>query len=209
MTEKLFTNFEANYRVIEENITKAAEQSGKKREDIILLAATKTVSPELINYAINSGIKYIGENRVQEFLSKEADLLTTAHRHFIGHLQSNKAKDIVDAQHCCTQQVRLKTNAVSVTAGYLEDRSQASILHCHAGGQRTHTHNRGLVIGDIHSSNAAEVCGGLFNQVINMDTLGRANLGSYNKLTVIKQFCNSHILYTPILVGYSASLLGL
>ena len=95
MTEKLFTNFEANYRVIEENITKAAEQSGKKREDIILLAATKTVSPELINYAINSGIKYIGENRVQEFLSKEADLLTTAHRHFIGHLQSNKAKDIV------------------------------------------------------------------------------------------------------------------
>ena len=95
MMEKLFTNFDTNFSIIEENITKAAQASGRKREDIILLAATKTVSPQLINHAINSGIKYIGENRVQEFLSKEDSLLPTAHRHFIGHLQSNKAKDIV------------------------------------------------------------------------------------------------------------------
>lgn len=95
MTEKLFTNFDENYKVIEENIKKAAEKSGRCREDIILLAATKTVSPQLINHAITSGIKYIGENRVQEFLSKAAELLPDAHRHFIGHLQSNKAKDIV------------------------------------------------------------------------------------------------------------------
>lgn len=95
MMEKSFTNFDTNFSIIEENITKAAQASGRKREDIILLAATKTVSPQLINHAINSGIKYIGENRVQEFLSKEDSLLPTAHRHFIGHLQSNKAKDIV------------------------------------------------------------------------------------------------------------------
>lgn len=95
MTEKLYTDFDINYRIIEENIAKAAEESGRRREDIILLAATKTVSPELINHAINSGINYIGENRVQEFLSKEAFLIDKAHRHFIGHLQSNKAKDIV------------------------------------------------------------------------------------------------------------------
>ena len=95
MMEKSFTNFDTNFSIIEENITKAAQASGREREDIILLAATKTVSPQLINHAINSGIKYIGENRVQEFLSKEDSLLPTAHRHFIGHLQSNKAKDIV------------------------------------------------------------------------------------------------------------------
>ena len=95
MMEKLYTDFDLNYRTIEENIEKAAKKSGRQREDIILLAATKTVSPELINYAIDSGISYIGENRVQEFLSKENDLNTKAHRHFIGHLQSNKAKDIV------------------------------------------------------------------------------------------------------------------
>ncbi len=95
MTEKSFINFDENYRIIEENIAAAAKKSGRSRQDIILLAATKTVSPELINYAIESGIEYIGENRVQEFLSKEKNLSDKAHRHFIGHLQSNKAKDIV------------------------------------------------------------------------------------------------------------------
>lgn len=95
MTEKSFINFDENYRIIEENIAAAAKKSGRCRQDIILLAATKTVSPELINYAIDSGIEYIGENRVQEFLSKENSLSDKAHRHFIGHLQSNKAKDIV------------------------------------------------------------------------------------------------------------------
>lgn len=96
MTEKSSIKiFDENYKRIEEQIFKSAEKSGRKREDIILLAATKTVSTDVINHAIKSGVKYIGENRVQEFLSKEADLSQDAHRHFIGHLQSNKAKDIV------------------------------------------------------------------------------------------------------------------
>ncbi len=96
MTEKSSISiFDENYREIEKKITEAAEKVGKKRENIILLAATKTVAPEVINHAIESGIKYIGENRVQEFLSKESALLPDAHRHFIGHLQTNKVKDII------------------------------------------------------------------------------------------------------------------
>ena len=96
MTEKSSIKiFDENYKRIEEEISESALKSGRKREDVILLAATKTVSCEIINHAIRSGIKYIGENRVQEFLSKEQDLDVSAHRHFIGHLQSNKAKDIV------------------------------------------------------------------------------------------------------------------
>lgn len=96
MTEKSSISiFDENYREIEKKITEAAQRVGKKREDIILLAATKTVAPEVINHAIESGIKYIGENRVQEFLSKEDALLPDAHRHFIGHLQTNKVKDII------------------------------------------------------------------------------------------------------------------
>ena len=96
MTERSSIDiFNENFGIIEENISAAAGQTGRRREDIILLAATKTVSVEVINHAIASGIKYVGENRVQEFLSKEAELSPDAHRHFIGHLQSNKAKDIV------------------------------------------------------------------------------------------------------------------
>ena len=96
MTEKSYIKtVSENLAEIEKNITDAASSVGKKREDVILLAATKTVSPEIINHAINSGVKYIGENRVQEFLSKENEIQTNVCRHFIGHLQTNKAKDIV------------------------------------------------------------------------------------------------------------------
>ena len=87
--------FDENYDTILKNISCAAKKSGREYEDIILLAATKTVDVEVINHAIESGIKYIGENRVQEFLSKYEDYLPV-NRHFIGHLQTNKVKDIID-----------------------------------------------------------------------------------------------------------------
>ncbi len=96
MTEKSSISiFSENYRVIEENISAAALSVGLSRSDVILLAATKTVPADVINYAISSGINYIGENRVQEFLSKNSEITENVHRHFIGHLQSNKVKDIV------------------------------------------------------------------------------------------------------------------
>ena len=86
--------FDENYIKIKERIKKAAEKSGRKAEDVTLLAATKTVDVEVINHAVERGIEYIGENRVQEFLKKEPFYLP-CHRHFIGHLQTNKVKDIV------------------------------------------------------------------------------------------------------------------
>lgn len=92
--KSLTDNFLGNYETIKENIKLAAKYSGRKFDDIIILAATKTVDAELINFAIKSGIKYIGENRVQELISKENDVIPV-HKHFIGHLQTNKVKDIV------------------------------------------------------------------------------------------------------------------
>lgn len=97
-TEKLqhkIQIFDENYKIITEKINNAAEHSGRKPEDIILLAATKTVEVEVINHAIDNGIKYIGENRVQEYLAKY-ERLKPCHRHFIGHLQTNKVKSIID-----------------------------------------------------------------------------------------------------------------
>lgn len=95
MTEKSSADiFNENYKYIKERIAEAATASGRRAEDITLLAATKTVSVEIINHAISQGLDYIGENRVQEFLSKY-DSLSPVHKHFIGHLQTNKVKDIV------------------------------------------------------------------------------------------------------------------
>ncbi len=102
MTEKLSASeieekcgyFDANFSDIKARIKAAAEKSGRKAEDIILLAASKTVDVAVINHAIENGLEFIGENRVQEFLSKYHSLLPV-HKHFIGHLQTNKVKDIV------------------------------------------------------------------------------------------------------------------
>ena len=89
-------DFDHNYEIIKERIKQAAEISGRKYEDINLLAATKTVSPELINYGISKGISLIGENRVQELLSKKDSLnIDKQHTHFIGHLQTNKVNKVV------------------------------------------------------------------------------------------------------------------
>lgn len=96
MTERLLSNIEYNYKRICENIAKAAEASGRKYEDITFLAATKTVEAEFINYAISLGLDHIGENRVQELLSKyEAYDLSNTKLHMIGHLQTNKVRQIV------------------------------------------------------------------------------------------------------------------
>ena len=71
-------------------------KAGKTRDDITFLSATKTVEPEYINYAISLGLSYIGENKVQELLSKYDEYnLENCSLQFIGHLQSNKVRQIV------------------------------------------------------------------------------------------------------------------
>ena len=63
-------------------------------EQVTLVAATKTRSPEEINAALRAGITDIGENKVQEFCDK-FDLVEGGRRHFIGHLQTNKVKYLI------------------------------------------------------------------------------------------------------------------
>ncbi len=86
--------FDRNFKTIKEEIFNAAVKSGRKENGITLLAATKTQDIQTVNHAIKSGITVIGENRVQEFLSKK-DLYLPVRKDFIGHLQSNKAKFVV------------------------------------------------------------------------------------------------------------------
>lgn len=88
---------EYNYNKICENIANAAIKCGKSIDDITLLAATKTVDAATINHAISLGLTHIGENRVQELLSKYDDYnLDTCSLQFIGHLQTNKVRQIID-----------------------------------------------------------------------------------------------------------------
>ena len=96
MMEKLSANeYLQNYKEICERVQQAAIKSGRTFDEIIILAATKTVDVNTINFAISNGMNYIGENKVQEFLLKNDEIIN-CHRHFIGHLQTNKVKDIID-----------------------------------------------------------------------------------------------------------------
>lgn len=96
LSNERFNAVSENYKIIVNNISNAAAKSGRDVKDITLLAATKTVPAEVINYAIDLGVNCIGENRVQEFLSKYSDLnLNNVNTHFIGHLQTNKVKQII------------------------------------------------------------------------------------------------------------------
>ena len=94
--EKRKADIEYNLDVINEKIGEAAVKSGRARDEIRLMAVTKTVDPSFINFALDYGVDLIGENRVQEMLRKKPDLhLDGVDKHLIGHLQTNKAGQIV------------------------------------------------------------------------------------------------------------------
>lgn len=90
---------EDNLKNIKARINSAAKRSGRDVEDIKLLLATKTVEPERIITAIKAGGLLIGENKVQELKEKFQALQPFAPTtHFIGHLQTNKIKTVL--QYC-------------------------------------------------------------------------------------------------------------
>ncbi|MDP4092036.1 MAG: YggS family pyridoxal phosphate-dependent enzyme [Bacillota bacterium] len=85
-----------NIEDIRKRVGTAAVKSGRKPEDIRIIAVTKTVEEERIIKAINAGISDLGENRVQELLKKYDNINEPCNWHLIGHLQSNKVKYIID-----------------------------------------------------------------------------------------------------------------
>ena len=82
-----------NVAVIRERIGTAARRAGRRPEEIVLMAVSKTHPPESIREAYSAGLRRFGENRVQEFAGKAGALAdqVEAEWHMIGHLQTNKA----------------------------------------------------------------------------------------------------------------------
>lgn len=75
-----------------------AKAKYRKSDDVVrLMAVTKTVPYRRVNSAVGEGVTLLGENRVQEYLEKKDFYDKSAEVHFIGHLQSNKVKYIIDS----------------------------------------------------------------------------------------------------------------
>lgn len=90
-----------NIASIREQIRAAAEAAGRDPHEVRLMLATKTQSPETLREALAAGEHFFGENRVQELVPKVdalVDLPITWH--FIGHLQTNKVRDVIGRVSC-------------------------------------------------------------------------------------------------------------
>lgn len=93
-----------NLQQVQARIDKACQAAGRDPKEVKLLLATKTVTPERIAQALSAGYTLIAENKVQELKEKYEALKAIPHtNHFIGHLQTNKIKDILRCEVSCVE----------------------------------------------------------------------------------------------------------
>ena len=81
---------------VEQNIQQACDKVSRSREDVTLIAVSKTKPVSVLQEAYNLGVRVFGENKVQELTEKYEALPKDIHWHMIGHLQTNKVKYIID-----------------------------------------------------------------------------------------------------------------
>lgn len=81
---------------VRQNIRNACERSGRKVEDVTLIAVSKTKPVPMLQEAYDAGARDFGENKVQEMLEKEPQLPSDIRWHMIGHLQKNKVRQVID-----------------------------------------------------------------------------------------------------------------
>ncbi len=91
-----FAYISENIKQVRYNINETFAKYRKTDDVVRIMAVTKTVGYEAVNFAVRQGITLLGENRVQEYLEKKYFYLGNSEINFIGHLQSNKIKYIID-----------------------------------------------------------------------------------------------------------------
>jgi pyridoxal phosphate enzyme (YggS family) len=85
----------ANLAAVERRIAAACERASRRREEVTLVAVTKTFPAADVDHVIAAGALHVGENKVQEARGKKPSVTGAARWHLIGHLQSNKAREAV------------------------------------------------------------------------------------------------------------------
>ncbi len=126
-----------NVAKLKERIANAAKRAGRGREEIALMAVTKTHPPEPIREAYDAGLRLFGENRVQEFAGKASALasLPAAEWHMIGHLQTNKAGKAVELFSAVDSVDSLKLAEKLNTAAQACGKKLAVLIEVNVGGE--------------------------------------------------------------------------
>jgi len=127
-----------NLARVRERVARAAQRAGRRADDITLVAVSKTFPPEAMRAAYDAGVRHFGENRVQEMAAKRPQLAgLDATWHFIGHLQSNKARhaaelfDRIDAVDSIALARKLESVAVEIHRGL------PVLIEVNVGGEAT------------------------------------------------------------------------
>ena len=84
-----------NLKTIRERVDAACERAGRRPEEVTLIAVSKTKPLSMLQEAYGAGARDFGENKVQEILEKYPEMPEDARFHMIGHLQTNKVKQVV------------------------------------------------------------------------------------------------------------------
>lgn len=85
-----------NLKIVEAEIEAACKRAGRKREEVTLIAVSKTKPIPMLEEIYEEGIREFGENKVQELVMKANELPQDIHWHMIGHLQRNKVRQVID-----------------------------------------------------------------------------------------------------------------
>jgi len=136
------TDVASNLAQVQERMAEAALRVGRDPAEIMLVAVTKTHPPEVVVAAYQAGARHFGENRVEEGMAKIPDInaVIPDHRpiwHMVGHVQSRKAKAVVEHFDRVHSVDRLKI--ARRLSGFAQEagRSLPVLLECNVSGEET------------------------------------------------------------------------
>ena len=160
-----------NLSVVEERIQKSCDRSNRRREEVALIAVTKTHSIETVKEAYDLGIRDFGENRVQELIKKKELLPQDIRWHMIGHLQSNKARYIAPFIHCIHSIDSIETAKELSKRAEQHSRTVDVLLEINVAGEAT---KEGIAI-----SEAQEFSRLIFEEAASLRTCGLMTIAPF------------------------------
>lgn len=137
MTARSYVQISENLKRVQDKINAAAQSAGRNPAEVRLMAVTKTVPAEDVNIAIGCGVHLLGENRAQELCAKYPVYENNPKIHFIGALQSNKVRQIIDKVDMIHSVDRLKLAAEISAQAVAHGKIMQILIEVNIGDERS------------------------------------------------------------------------
>lgn len=139
-----------NIDIVRQRIRDAASKAGVDYDGITLIAVTKTVGADMINEALDAGITDIGENYVQDALSKYNSVERSVNWHMIGHLQTNKVRLAIPAFNMIQSVDRIEIAKEIAKRSIMSDVVTKALVEVNISGEESKS--------GVHPDMAMELC---------------------------------------------------